>query len=206
MLDILLTLGSCDIVAYFFTKLYMTEYSQKCRWFLLHALCNLYIMYYSYSNLVICLRNPLYCSITPWDDNSTRAFLMCTFLHLYHCFFFQLSKDDIIHHGMMLFIAGPITYRVNTISSISSLFFLSGLPGFIDYSLLWLFKCFKLNNKIRKYIFVMVNLLIRSPGCLLIAYINVLNYTIESLILTIIIYWNSQFYLNQAYESYYKII
>lgn len=76
----------------------MSEYSQKNRWFLLHALSNHYIMTNSYSDMIFCLKEPVICSNTEWNDNSRNAFYMCTFVHLYHCLFFKLTVDDVLHH------------------------------------------------------------------------------------------------------------
>lgn len=183
----------------------MQKYSQKSRWFLLHALSNYFITKHSYEDLIFCFKDPVVCSNTEWNDNSKNCFYMCTILHLYHCLFFNLTFDDILHHGIMLFLCGPIVYINQTIPTATSLFFLSGLPGLLDYSLLWIFKCLDFNNNLRKYIYLMVNLLIRSPGCLIISYINMINYTTENAILSIIVFWNAQYYLNQAFKSYYNV-
>ena len=205
MWNIITTVICYDILATFVTFICMPEYSQKSRWFLLHALSNCYIMSNSYSDMFYCLKNPIICSNTEWNDNSNNAFLMCTIVHLYHCLLFRLTREDILHHGLMLFICGPLAYHAHKITATASLFFLSGLPGLIDYSLLWIFKCLDLNHNVRKYIYLVVNLLIRSPGCLIFSYINMLSFSIEKVILSIILYWNALYYLNQAYKSYYNL-
>ena len=205
MLSIILRVVCCDIFATFLTYVCIPEYSHKSRWFLLHALSNYYITTHSYDDLLFCLKDPITCSNTEWNDNSKKCFYMCTFLHLYHCLFFKLTPDDILHHGMMLFICGPLAYINHKIPTTASLFFLSGLPGLIDYSLLWIFKCLEFNNHLQKYIYLIVNLLIRSPGCLILSYINMINYTFDKIILSIILFWNAQYYLNQAFKSYYNI-
>ena len=205
MWNIILRVLCFDICATIATFICIPEYSNKCRWFLLHALSNYYIMVNSYSDLCICLKDPIKCSHTEWNDNSKNTFLMCTVVHLYHCLFFKLTHEDVLHHCMMLFICGPLAYYTNKITTTASLFFLSGLPGLIDYTLLWVFKCLDFNHNIRKYIYLIVNLLLRSPGCLIFSYINLLNYSSSQLILSIILYWNAQYYLNQAYKSYYNL-
>lgn len=153
MWNIIVQVICFDIFATFTTFICMSEYSQRSRWFLLHALSNHYIMTNSYSDMIFCLKDPVICSNTDWSDNSKNAFLMCTVVHLYHCLFFKLTFDDVIHHGMMLFICGPLAYHTNKITATASLFFLSGLPGLIDYTLLWVFKCLEFNHNIRKYIY-----------------------------------------------------
>lgn len=205
MWNIIVQVICFDIFATFTTFICMSEYSQKSRWFLLHALSNHYIMTNLYSDMIFCLKDPVICSNTDWSDNSKNAFLMCTVVHLYHCLFFKLTFDDVLHHGMMLFICGPLAYHTNKITATASLFFLSGLPGLIDYTLLWVFKCLEFNHNVRKYIYLVVNLLLRSPGCLLFSYINILTFSYEKFILSLILYWNAQYYLNQAYKSYYNI-
>lgn len=139
-----------------------------------------------------------------------NAFLMCTIIHLYHCLFFKLTLDDVLHHCMMLFICGPLAYYTNKITSTASLFFLSGLPWLIDYtllwvSLIWVFKCLEFNHYARIYIYLIVNLFLRSPECLLFSYINMLTFSYHNIILSFILYWNAQYYLNQAYKSYYNL-
>lgn len=205
MFHIVLSVIYLDVIASFLTYIFTQNYSNKSRWFLLHAFANYYIMVNSYKDLRMCLKNPVICSDTNWNENSKNVFLMCTILHIYHCLFFKLTNDDILHHFMMLFICGPLTYKTGKITSSASLFFLSGLPGFIDYTLLWIVKCSDFNNNLRKYIYLMINLLIRSPGCLIFSYINVLTYTKEKAILSVILFWNAQYYLNQVYKSYYSV-
>ena len=102
MWNIVLQVIKYDIFATFATLISMPEYSQKSRWFLLHALSNYYIMSNSYNDVIVCLGNPMICSNTDWNDNSRNAFLMCTIVHLYHCLFFKLTVDDVIYLGFQL--------------------------------------------------------------------------------------------------------
>ena len=49
-------------------------------------------------------------------------------------------------------------------------FFCSGLPGMIDYFLLYLVKLDLLDKKIEKDVYLFLTTYIRSPGCLLIMF------------------------------------
>lgn len=202
-INIIIKILKYDLYSTILTYLFIGNL-QKYRWFLLHAFSNYYIMTNSFNDLKYCLLSPSLCSNTYWINTSYNSFLMCTCIHIYHCLFFKLTKDDILHHLIMLCIAGPLSLFSKKISITSSLFFLSGLPGFIDYTILWIFKLFNLDNTIRKKIYTYTNLIIRSPGCIILTYINMLNITKINCILSVILFWNGQYYLNQSIHNYYK--
>ena len=205
MWNIFLKVLEYDLLSTLLTHTLSYNYSQKCRWFMLHTLSNLYIVCNSVHDLKSCLENPKECSVTQWNQHSYNTFYMCTCLHIYHILFFQLTRNDIIHHGIMLGVCGPLCFSSNNIATTASLFFLSGLPGFLDYLVLWTFKTYELNKYIQKRISILINLLLRSPGCLIMVYINMLNYTPLNMITSMILYWNAQYYLDESYKSYFKL-
>jgi hypothetical protein len=204
--DIIANIFIYDLVSIILSMMYIREYSQRSRWFILHAFINSNIQFYAYNDLVSCLANPHECTEKPFNDYSWRCFLYCSLLHIYHILLFKLSRDDILHHSIMLGICGPLSLYNPCISISSSLFFLSGLPGLIDYLLLWNIRTRNniMSEKTRCRIAILTNLLIRSPGCIILAYINILNFSWINMFQSMILFWNSQYYLNTSYKNYYK--
>ena len=57
-----------------------------------------------------------------WNENSVKVYNYAFLLHIYHCVFFKLTKDDIIHHTLMVGICGTLCYMLQSIlSSLDSL-------------------------------------------------------------------------------------
>lgn len=210
MFTIIITILTLDLFAKILSR------CEKSRWFLLHSLVNINIIKHSFVDLTKCLSSPNECYKMKWDNNSYNAFYYCTVLHLYHCLFFKLTKDDILHHFLMMFICGSISVVEQNKITTSCLFFLSGVPGCIDYFILYLTKLNLVQSIIQKKIYILINLLIRSPGCLIINSLNIYkfldynNYTTFQLFLSatcsFIVYWNAQYYLYQSFYTYYKNI
>jgi len=115
----------------------------------------------------------------------------------------------------MVFICGPLCHKQKTIISSLALFFLTGLPGAIDYLLLYLVKSNIIKSITEKKIYTYISFLIRSPGCIITSGIgfpalieyyknkNIFNF-ITSLSLILLTYWNGQYYLMKSHESYLK--
>lgn len=208
MFTIIIQILTLDLFSKIFSR------CEKSRWFLLHSLVNIKIIQHSFIDLIKCLNSPNECYKLEWDDNSYKAFYYCILLHLYHCLLFKLTKDDILHHFFMMFICGSISFFEQNKITTSCLFFLCGVPGCIDYFLLYLNKLKFIRKIIQKKIYILLNLLIRSPGCLIINSLNIYkfldynNYTPLQLYLStvssFIVFFNSQYYLYQSFKSYYR--
>jgi hypothetical protein len=96
-----------------------------------------------------------------------------------------------------------------------SLFFTTGLPGMVDYFLLFLVKNNKMDSVIEKKINSWINLWIRCPGCVSHAVLTLLVYNIynKTLIISsfeksgyiftaVITYWNGIYFMNKVVVSY----
>ena len=202
LLNMFFLVSLYDLASYIITALIAHDYKQKYRWFLLHSFCNSYIIQHSYKDLKLCINHTSKCSEIAWTDDSWNSVIMCSVLHAYHILFFTLTPDDILHHSIMFGICGPLAFYNRRLSVSSSLFFLSGVPGLIEYLYLWITRC---NNKyVNRALSVSQNLLIRSPGCILLAFINGMCLEPVNIIQSFILFWNAQYYLNQSYQSYYK--
>jgi hypothetical protein len=118
-------------------------FGTRSRWFQLHSIINLVIVYITYNDVFNLFINPLN-SIKIVDSKIDYYFIL--WLHIYHIFIGKLSFMDICHH--LLFVGTGIIPCILCHSSnlirIGS-FTLCGLPGAIEYGTLSLVK----HNKIK---------------------------------------------------------
>jgi len=114
----------------------------------------------------------------------------------------------------MVCITLPLALNIKTGAILGhTLFFIIGLPGFIDYLLLFLVRNSLITKYTEKYINYMLNLWIRCPGCIASATLTLVyyghNYIYLSLldrlsILTIMftIYWNGIYFMRNIVIDY----
>ncbi len=89
-------------------------------------------------------------------------------LHLYHCLYYwrKFRFDDWLHHILMIGVALPIGIAVPSGTLLGfSLFFTTGLPGGIDYFLLFLTRNLWINRLTEKRVNAWLATWIRAPGC-----------------------------------------
>jgi len=184
---------------------------QTARWFYIHSIVNFIIMCYSISDIKLMFNNITNISNLKWTYNSEMTFIYACLLHFYHILFFRLTIADKLHHFLMLFICAPLTYMTDNVFTSFALFFLSGLPGFIDYALLYLVKLGIIDSLTEKYTYLLITTWIRNPGCnmcLIIALI-ILKQTYDRLKLiyitlsTFITFINGNYYLIVTYFDYF---
>lgn len=183
----------------------------NARWFFIHALVNLGICLIGCEDVGYCLKNYEDCSVSQWTYKSRITFQLAVISHLYHIlvFFGSLKADEWVHHIVMLFIAGPITMmrpsRVTTVG----LFFMTGFPGFIDYTLLWLVKIKKLKPLTEKRLYIWINTWLRSPGCALTCFLAIPALRLADqtercflLLQALLTLWNGQYYMMKTCVDY----
>jgi hypothetical protein len=187
--------------------------NKSARWFLLHSIINVFIIYDTLPDLITCYKNPTECYKMEWNYKSKSAYYYALTLHLYHILFFKLKSSDYLHHFFMVSICGTLCYCLRSILSSVGLFFLSGLPGSISYFLLYLVKIDRLKIITEKNVSKYLSLYIRSPGCICTAFIGtygIIDYYnskqfMKFIILVVnllLIFWNGQYYLISCYDSY----
>ena len=185
------------------------------RWFFIHSISNIGVTVFSIPDIIIILSDPFNLDEYSWSYYSYLTFQIAVMCHFYHIIFFKLTSDDILHHTLMILLACPIElYNKNILCSMT-LFFLSGLPGALDYFLLYLVKINKFSKLYEKKIYLFLSSYIRSPGCCLCFYLslnnlyNKKNYNLlENLILllsSLLGFWNGQ-YLKSSCISFGKYI
>lgn len=184
----------------------------KGKYYLIHSLNNLIIMYVAFPELVYTLTN--FNEYYNYQINFLTASLSYA-LHLYHIVVYldKMRFDDWLHHIVMM-IAFPIIIIIDPGTLFNfSLFFLTGLPGCINYFLLFLCRNKWITRLTQKMINNYLNLLVRSPGCiatgtLVLATIGFRDYEIYQyyfLFLTVfIVFWNGIYFMNQVVVDYHK--
>ena len=190
------------------------------RYYLLHSLHNVAILTLSAPDIYHTLTD--FPNLTSYSVNTLAASL-CFSLHIYHIlwYFKNLRFDDWLHHGLMIGFALPfgVLIEAHTLLGLS-LFFTTGLPGAIDYFLLFLVRNYWLNRNTEKRINSWLATWVRSPGCVAHAtitlvwlfsyrlqHIHILYswetvYFIGGLLVAFLNYWNGQYFMNQVVTDY----
>jgi hypothetical protein len=138
------------------------------------------------------------------------AIQLCFALHAYHVlrYYKTFRFDDWLHHGLMIGIALPIGAIADGHTLLGmSLFFTTGLPGGIDYALLFGQRNGWIGRITEKRINTVLNVWIRSPGCMAMASIGLASllshpnptpYQLLGLIPCLLNYWNGQYFMQQV--------
>lgn len=145
---------------------YLFARKTKARWFVVHAYANFFVVLFGAADVWTCLQDPFQAGK---GDYNLIPFYFITGVHAYHMLAFSnLKVSDWVHHLLfsgvmctfgMLDAWGPMQNLVG--------FFLSGLPGGIDYVLLTLVKHDVLHYLEEKKWNTRINVWLRCPGCLL---------------------------------------
>lgn len=179
----------------------------KGRWFQLHTITNAMVSYLTYNDMMMCFHNPKY-SIEPITDYYYLYIILLT--HLYHCIAFNIRFEDWVHHITSVLIPAPIFGLYPIKAHSIGCFFICGLPGTIDYSMLTLYKNNIITKKTQKMLCTYLNTYIRMPGCIVSVYLLYKDSVIlESYLLkclACIIYVNACFYGKQSIEVYERFL
>jgi len=216
VMSLFITDSASIIIAKRINKSINIKNNKNIRWFFIHFISNLFVSINAISDLRLCLLEPYNIYKYKWSSSSYNTFYISVITHIYHIIFFNLTKADRLHHGLMVLIAGSIEYYKKSIISPAALFFITGLPGCIDYFLLFLVKLNKLSKKREKIIYLYLSTYIRSPGACIISVMGLYNLKHEfnnsilngiiSLISCLLVFWNGQYYLMISSRDYGKFI
>jgi hypothetical protein len=204
-----------DTFSYFLTK-YITQKNDvhhNARWFFIHFIINTIATFCNYGDLIFCLKNIDGCTLENTSPQAYFATELVLITHIYHMLFFykDLKRDEWIHHISMSLTGLVFYYQALKIQSVAC-FFCSGLPGMIDYFLLYLVKIKKLNPKYEKIVYLYLTTYIRSPGCILTAFLTIPYFQREQLkddysvllVFISLIFWNGQYYMAKTCIDYGK--
>ena len=181
---------------------------KKANWFVLHAITNFIIAVCVFEDMAKLFLDPYYSrnEVITFPRDITIS------LHIYHLLMFKkVEMIDWIHHIVMCSVLS-ISYYVENSTTIAHylLFFVTGLPGGIDYILLILVKYGKINSMTEKELNSLINIWIRSPGIIVGTYIinlqcnkniMVVEYWIKILVIISFI-WNAQYFTKRVVQNY----
>lgn len=188
------------------------------KYYLIHFLNNMYLVYLTFNDVLYTYFNfENFINYPPNYESATLTFA----LHFYHiiCYYPKLRFDDWLHHILMIFVALPLAISTNGGSLLGhSLFYLTGLPGGIDYLLLFLVRNGFIKSITEKTINNYINLWLRAPGCIshsILTFVgyNMYKYTVLTswydcfccLTTAGIIYWNGIYFMNQVVVNYTQV-
>ena len=187
----------------------------KKPYYLLHSLHNAAIVYLTFTDVINTVTD--FQNIHQYPTNMAAIYI-CFALHFYHIILYykEFRFDDWLHHILMIGLALPVPLLIETHTLTGySLFFTTGLPGGIDYAMLFLVRNNLLERNVEKRVNAWLNTWIRSPGCisqaiLSITYIFMKNQQYSSFEFAIqwlpilLVFWNGQYFMRQIVEDSYR--
>jgi len=186
----------------------------KSRYFALHAVANAFTAIYAFPDVVRMSTDPFnsigMASYTMLANSAVAS------IHLYHCFFFRLRWDDIMHHAVFVSIlcgiAIPFKHTGGSLNCFGC-FFLSGLPGGIDFVLLTLVKNGWMDPLAEKKWNSTINTWMRGPSMAIYAFVAWENWitgrtaalpTWSLIVVAGLHFTNGQYYSQMAIGNYYE--
>ena len=190
------------------------KFNIKGRYYFNHVLANSMILNGIYHQLPLAYFNNVN-NLQIYDYNVVSYIFS---IHFYHIFYYNkdLVYYDWLHHILMIFVCLPLSLKIKNYPLFChSVFFLTGLPGGIDYFLLFLNRNNIIEKKVEKRINYYLNLWIRGPGCIasstLLAKYFINNYHNQSLsdnlsamAITGIVFWNGIYFMDLVLSDYYR--
>lgn len=177
-------------------------------YYAVHAIHNALIVYNTVPDVYYSLTE--FSNLDSYPTNQT-AIQLCFALHLYHILLYWKSFrfDDWLHHGLMIGIALPIGCLIEAHTFLGmSLFFTTGLPGGIDYMMLFGVRNGYVQKETEKRVNTFLNVWIRSPGCVAMATLSFVYILVRhgdpsllktlAFIPSVLNYWNGQYFMEQV--------
>jgi hypothetical protein len=185
------------------------------KYYLIHAINNIIIVYLTVPDLIATYTD--FPNFHLYKINTVPS-IMTVSLHSYHIimYFNKLRLMDWIHHILSVFISLPLAFIYPSGCLLGhAMFYLTGLPGAIDYVLLFLERNGKVHKLTEKKYNTYLNVWIRSPGCNIHAALCLIGYfmiydiynmgildAIIVMITILITYWNGNFFMYDAVTNY----
>lgn len=185
------------------------------RYYANHMYANWAIMFLTWENVYNCYMMNFQLD-TPSIKTLYDAKGIIYGLHFYHIlmYYTKMRLNDWIHHALMVGIVMPLTELIPPTAIVGHcLFFINGLPGMIDYTLLFLVRNELLDKHVEKQINRHLNIWIRCPGCVITTGFIIINMcmyynTMTELqiaaasIMAVSVYWNGIYYMDQVVRDY----
>lgn len=137
--------------------------AQSARWFMCHSAFNCVVVLTSFRDVFAVFMSPL-CSLAVPMHSWTPAYITIAG-HFYHAVGWTMKPHEIRHHVIFSGFGGIITLALRWGPLMNlALFFVSGLPGGIDYALLCAVKVGRMPRLREKQINTFINIWLRIPG------------------------------------------
>lgn len=182
-------------------------------YYLLHGISNMFITYACFNDV-----KNTYLYLNDFNQYPINYYpSIITFsLHSYHIinYYNRLLFDDWLHHILMCGVALPMGISMNAGFLLNhSLFFLTGLPGGINYINLFLTRNKFMKRLTQKKVNNALNLWIRAPGCISHSALTLVAYNSHSELFVdyqrylvwctiILTFWNGIYFMNQVVSNY----
>ena len=186
------------------------KYGFKNPYYLIHFIVNFIIVYMTYPAVLLLYTD--FHNSYQYKININSIWL-CMSLHVYHMIHYRktIGFQDYLHHIPTIFLLGYPTLRGNFDNAVVGhiVFYLSGLPGGIDYLMLFCVRNKMINVMTEKFVNKYLNLYIRCPGAIisfifLIIYYQ--KYEIELFysisFISIYIFLNGVYYMERVTTDY----
>lgn len=152
-------------------------------------------------------------NITAYPTAWTAVFL-CYALHLYHLYVYHKAfhLDDWLHHGLMVALALPLGSTVAAGALMgATLFFTTGLPGGINYAMLFAERNGWITRAMEKRVNKPVHIWLRGPGCTAVATLIASSawstagvspwHRLAATAVAALTFWNGQYFMEQMVTS-----
>ena len=205
LLDVLL-ISSCDLISCVFSKIFLPQEQihHNSRWFFIHFVVNVMVTVLTFGDLLYCIENSTGCYLETSSNDAFYVMRLAVLLHIYHMMVFmeKLTDKDWIHHLSLCAVNLPALCMYNRKLHSAGTFFLTGLPGAIDYFLLWCVKMKFVDPMMEKRAYVLISTWLRSPGCMFVTFLtkeflfnsDTLFDKIFISICIVLNFWNGQYY------------
>eukprot|EP01104_Vermistella_antarctica_P015620 TRINITY_DN5176_c0_g1_i1.p1 TRINITY_DN5176_c0_g1~~TRINITY_DN5176_c0_g1_i1.p1 ORF type:complete len:220 (-),score=47.34 TRINITY_DN5176_c0_g1_i1:99-758(-) len=185
----------------------------KSRYFALHATANAIAVVAAFPDMRRALLDEPLNSFNGSSCSMVANSAICA-IHLYHCVAFALRAEDIFHHlvftSILCGLAVPFK-QVGGVANNLGCFFLSGLPGGVDYVLLVLVAQGYMEKMTQKLWCTRINVWMRGPSMAIYGFLGFHAWYLQRdaelpfvilFIVTALHFYNGQFYSQQAVMSY----
>lgn len=200
----LAALGVCDLCYARFTK---------ARYFALHVIANSWIAVLCLPDMYLILTDPVHTLSQRVSPNHWPTSLVFS-IHVYHMLFFRnLQWIDWLHHILMVVIGAPllITGELGPLMNFNH-FFMCGVPGGLDYAMLFAVKHGWMKPLQEKAYNSAVNVWIREPALICTATLGFIQIHLQpsmfgwlSIIrafLMLLCCWNGLFFMERVVGNY----
>jgi hypothetical protein len=206
-------------IEFFFDSLILRlNIKSNARYFFLHFIFNFFITIITLKDALLCLYNPLNNFDSPFIYSGILSTGCISGFHIYHMLFFKIKNlEEWIHHIISCILVPFIGLNIpyGCALSLANLS-MCGIPGGIDYFLLFLLKYNIIDKFTEKKINRLLNLVLRYPFMFISCYIFYINYFRDNTLFTNIYLqlfsfigmflhlFNAGFYCDKVIENYYS--